>query len=465
LALTGWEVAGSLLLLLAVTAGVLAARRPEPLVGWLWFLGTLVPVLGLVQAGEQPWADRFVYLPHVGLFLLAAWAARDLLAPRPPPGVLAAGTGVVLAALAGCTWLQVSQWRDSVTLLEHTLAVTGPNAVAEETLGAALLKAGRAREALPHLREAVRLSPDRPRPHYNLGLALATLGERARAVRHYHEALRLDPGFALAHYNLGVALIGLHRPEDAIEQFEASLRLDPTIAPARFNLAVARAELGDRESAIRGLHGLLRLHPDFAPDPRYHLGVLLLETRRFDEAAEQLQAALLRAPGHAGAHHQLGRAHAARGRWLEAEQCFRAAIRLQPQVVRGYTSLAWVLRKQSRNEEAEHQYQVAFRLDSRWPQSACATAWALATDPDPRRRDGARALELAEPACDALRNQDPRLLDALAAAYAEVGRYDQAVATARLALAAAPPELAVEVAARLKQYEARRPFRVNSKAR
>jgi tetratricopeptide (TPR) repeat protein len=463
--LTAWQVGGATLLLLAITGAALAARRPYCLVGWLWFLGMLVPVLGLVQAGEQPWADRFVYLPHVGLFLALVWGAADLLAAwSVPPVVRATLAAAVLIALAIQTWLQVGLWHDSVTLLEHALQVAGPNPVAEETLGGALLKAGQPAAAVRHLREAVRLGPNRPRPHYNLGLGLATLGEREEAARHYREALRLDPGFALAHYNLGVVLIGLGRREPAIEQFEAAIRHDPALAPAHFNLAAARGEQGDRGSAIRHFQQVLDLEPDFKPSPRYRVGLLLIEAGQFEEAVDSLKAVLSQEPDNASFHYQLGRARAAQGRWVDAERYFVKTIRLQPGAVRGYSSLGRVLDKQGRHQEAQQQYQQALRLNPTWPQTTGQRAWLLATHPQRRRRNGLLAVELAEAACAATGQRDARLLDVLASAYAEMGRFEQAQATARqaLALAGTHQQLHQEIAARLKLFQDRRPFRTPS---
>jgi tetratricopeptide (TPR) repeat protein len=209
---------------------------------------------------------------------------------------------------------------------------------------------------------------------------------------------------------------------------------------------------------------VLELEPDFTPTPHYPLGLLLFKLGRPQEAEAHLQAALRRDPDNALLHCQLGRVLAAQEKWPDAEASFRQAIRLRPQVVRGYCGLARALQGSGQPEAAGEQYQRAFQVDPSWPQAAGEKAWALATDPDPARRDGQLALELAESACQATRHQDPRLLDVLASAYAEVGRYDRAKATARQALALAGGPLAGEIQARLKGYEAGRPFRAPPQA-
>jgi tetratricopeptide (TPR) repeat protein len=466
-----WQVSGAAVLLLGSTAGAIVARRGRPYlaVGWLWFLGTLVPVLGLFQAGAQPWADRFTYLPHIGLFLWMVWGAHDLLrAWSLPPAVPATGMAVVLVALMVCTWLQVRRWTDSVTLLEHTLRVTQANPEARNALGGALLEAGQVGAAIRHLREALQLAPDHYRAHYNLGVALERQGDREAAVRHYREALRIQPKFVPARYNLGVVLASLGQREAAIEQFEAAIELGPTFVRAHFNLAMARAEQGNREAAIQHFRRVLEFDPGFTPTPHAPLGMLLFETGQPDEAILHLQAAIRRARSNAGLHHQLGAVLASQQKWAAADACFRQAVRLEPEAISAYCSLARALGKQGQPGAAAEQYRHAFRLSPNWPQVAGEQAWHLATHPYPGRRNGLMAVELAEPACEATRNEEPRLLDVLASAYAEVGQYDRAATTAQralaLALAKSNSALAEEVRARQKLYEARRPFRTAAPA-
>jgi tetratricopeptide (TPR) repeat protein len=460
--LAWWQVAGAVALLVVISGGLvaLARKRPYLLVGWLWFLVALAPVLGLVQAGEQPWADRFSYFPHVGLFILLVWGAGDLLALRPlPAAVPALGAAAVCLALFVRTADQVRYWRDSVTLLGHTLEVHPDNPVAHYTLGAALLQEGRPGEALGHFEEAVRLDPRNPRAQYNLGVGLAAVGRTDEAVERYEETLRLDPSFALAHYNLGVALVARGRRAEAIGHFTAAVQQDPELTPAHFNLAVALAEEGDEEGARAHFHTVLRLDPTFTPSPHSRLGLLSARAGRPGEAADQFREALRLAPDDAAAWHQLGRALARQERWVEAEDAFRQAVRRQPDVVSGHVALARVLEREGRAGETE--YREATRLDAGWPQAAGRKAWPLATHPDARQRDGPLAVELAEGACAATKHRDAELLDVLAAAYAETGEFDRAAAAAREALAAAAPESALAGAAaeRLKLYEGRQPFR------
>ena len=205
-----WQVAGSAALLLMITAVALAWRRQFPylLVGWLWYLGMMVPVIGLVQLGVGNQANRFTYLPQIGLAIALAWMAAEMYrrwaATRWVCGLVAAS---VLAATIACAWQQAGYWRDSETLWGHTLACTPPNAFAHNCLGLALGAQGRTNEAMTHYRRAVELEPDFARAHNNLGLALANRGQINEALAHFRRAVELRPNFVQAHNNLAVLLV------------------------------------------------------------------------------------------------------------------------------------------------------------------------------------------------------------------------------------------------------------------
>lgn len=277
LSLPRGEVIGSLLVLVLVSAGVIRAGRRHPFLalGWCWFLATLVPVIGLLQVGEQSMADRYAYLPGIGLFIMASWGVPELLQGVPHRGaLLAVGAGVVIIAATAGTWEQVGYWRDDISLYRHTLEVTRGNYSIMNKLGLALAEKGDSDGAIRQYREALLLRPDDPETLNNLGLALLGRGDPDAAVRQFREALRLNPAQPEPHCNLGYALAGKGDLDQAIREYREALRINPTIASARDNLGVALARNGELDAAIREFREALAINPDL-PQVRDNLGVVL----------------------------------------------------------------------------------------------------------------------------------------------------------------------------------------------
>jgi hypothetical protein len=218
---TAWEVGGAALLLLGMTAwAIRASRQRYGIVGWLWYLGMLVPVIGLVQVGNQAMADRYTYLPLVGLFVIIAWGAAELISRWSSRQILLRRLATVcavsmLVACIAATRSQVRYWRNSVSLLERALEVSPTNAQVHYDLGIVLGRRGRIDDAIEHYRDALRVAPGHFRAHNNLGIMLAKQGRFDEAVHHYREALRLEPRFTLARHNLSRALKAKRRRERA----------------------------------------------------------------------------------------------------------------------------------------------------------------------------------------------------------------------------------------------------------
>ena len=240
-----WQVVGaglSLACLTVLSAMLFRAGRRFPYcaVGWLWYLGTLVPVIGLVQVGSQAMADRYTYIPLIGLFIMISWGFYDVVRGwKNRHIVLAISTGVVLLALMACTWFQVGLWKNSTMLFKHALNVTDNNYKAHNLLGIALEGQGRLTDALRHYSEALRIKPDYAEAQYNIGTILMRQGRLTDALRHYSEALRIKPDYADAHNNLGVALARQGRLKEAINHFYEALRIKPDFSHAHSNLGVA----------------------------------------------------------------------------------------------------------------------------------------------------------------------------------------------------------------------------------
>jgi tetratricopeptide (TPR) repeat protein len=259
-----WEVAGAAAVLAGLSLLAWASRRRGyALVGWLWFVGTLVPVIGLVHAGEQALADRFTYVPLVGLLLVVAWGVPDLLRGWPPRRlVLSIGAALVVAACVVVARAQVAHWRNEATVWAHALDVTAGNDLAHNNLGMTLMMEGRAEEARAHFAEAVRIRPDNAVAHVNLGWALATQGHPDAALAEYEEALRIDPEQPDAHFNLGLAVEKLGRGEEAIFHLEEAVRLRPDRAQSHRVLGRMLADRGRRADAVAQYQEALRLNPD-----------------------------------------------------------------------------------------------------------------------------------------------------------------------------------------------------------
>jgi Flp pilus assembly protein TadD len=259
-----WQIAASLTLLTAISIAAVywAGRRPWLLVGWLWFLGMLVPVSGLVQVGNQAMADRYTYLSLVGIFMMLSWSGAEIAASsRFGLKVVATSSALLLAAGLFLTSLQVRTWSDSKTLSEHALAVTKNNYVAHSILGSVLADSGRLDEAQAHFDEVLRIIPNRADAHFSLGVILARKGRLEEAIAHYKQAIEMNPD-AATHYNLGNVLMAVGRSDEAITHFAEALRLDPQMAEAQNNWAYVLTAQGRLPEAAEHYAAALRLKPD-----------------------------------------------------------------------------------------------------------------------------------------------------------------------------------------------------------
>jgi tetratricopeptide (TPR) repeat protein len=360
------EVGVAALLLAGISIAAWRWRRTQPwlLTGWLWYVGMLVPVMGLVQIGAQAQADRYTYLPQIGLYAALTWLAWDFCRRRGVrrEALVLAGM-MAIAALGVVAFVQTSHWQDSESLWKHTLACTTDNAVAHNNLGSFEYQHGRNDEAAADFQKAVDIRPD----------------------------------FADAHCNLGSAFLQQRRVDDAITEFQKAVELQPG-------------------------------NPNYSGD----LGAALLQKGRLDEAISAFQHSLAIRPDDYGVHNNLGVALFHAGRLDEAAEHILKALELRPGSRQVQKTLAGI-------------------------------AWALAASPDASVRNGPKAVELAEEADRLSGRDDPVLACVLAGAYAEAGRFPEAVATAQRALqmatAQSNSQLATAVQEQLNYYESRRPYR------
>ena len=260
-----WQVAGALGLLLAISGAAWAFRKTHPclVVGWLWYVGMMIPVIGMVQISFYAHADRYTYLPQIGLYLLLTWAAADLCAGwRHRRVVLGGGSTVILAALIFCARTQTSYWRNSESLWTHTLACTSDNYVAHNNLGNALLQKGQVDEAIVHYQKALEIKPDYRGSPQQPWQRSAQKGQVDEAIAHYQKALQINPDYAEAHDNLGNALLQKGKVDEAITHYQKALQIKPDYRESPQQPRQRAAPKGQGGRSDRPIPKGLQIKPD-----------------------------------------------------------------------------------------------------------------------------------------------------------------------------------------------------------
>ena len=328
-----WPVLTALLaglVLVGVSAFVWRRQAPYLVTGWFWFLGTLVPVLGLVQVGRQSMADRYTYIPLIGIFMILAWSAHALTKHwRAQTLVLSTAATALLLSCAALTWRQIGHWKDSETLFRHALEVTENNYLAHSNLGVALQRQGRMDEALREYQEVLNLQPDDVNTRNGLASLLLRLGRVDEAISQFQETVRHKPDFAEARNNLAYAFRGQGRLDEAAAEYREALKLNPADFRIRLNFASILLAQGHPSEAVSQLEEALKSNPADAVT-RNDLGSLLFNSGRVDEALRQFEEAVRLDPASAEAQFNLGAALTAKGRREEAIAHLTQALKLRP---------------------------------------------------------------------------------------------------------------------------------------
>jgi tetratricopeptide (TPR) repeat protein len=409
---------------IGVVAGLWLARRrigKGPLVAVLFFAGTLGPALGFVNVYPMRYsfvADHFQYLAGVGLITLCAAGLARI--PRVIPATLV----VLLGAL---TWQQAGIYRNPETLWRDTLAK----------------------------------NPDCWMAHNNLGHLLSNQGHIEEAMEHYHKAIQIDPNSYETLGNLGNTLATLGRFDEAIKNYRKFIQINPNDAAALNNLALALVAQGRFDEAIENYYKAIQINPDY-PDAQYNLGIALAAKGRSDEAIENYRNAIQINPNNCEALDNLGMVLTARGQFDEAIGDFRQAIQINSDRPDTFYHLGMTLGQLGRTREAMAQYREALRLNPNLAGALNNLAWVLAASPDAELRNGAEAVRLAERACELTHYGEPLFIGTLAAAYAEAGRFPEAVTTAekaeQIATIAGSKTLAEKNRQLLELYRAGKPY-------
>jgi tetratricopeptide (TPR) repeat protein len=288
----------SALLLVAVSAAAWFQRRVRPYlaVGWLWYLGTLVPVIGLVQVGGQARADRYTYLPLIGIYLMVVWGLDELAVRRNTRGTALAAAGVVVATLTMLCQYQAGLWHDDLRLWKHTIALTGPNWMAQLCLGLSEERANNPDAAFGHFAESAELAPNQPKPQFKYALGLNARGRRDEARQYLLEAIKRLPRSALLRTALGITYHSEGNLDKARRCYEEAIELDPNVPSARANLGAILRSRGDLREALEQLQIAAALEPDNAP-AFFNLGAVLEDLGRPNEAAAAYRRSVELDPG------------------------------------------------------------------------------------------------------------------------------------------------------------------------
>jgi protein O-mannosyl-transferase len=375
-----WEVISAVALLLAVTVAAFSARQKYPYVlfGWLWYVGTLVPVIGLVQVGSQAMADRYTYLTQIGLCAAIAWGAMDACRSwSHRRGALAVMSVLVLAVLMATAWRQTGYWRDSKTLWARTLACTSPNPIACNGMGNALSDCGQVGDAIDQYRLAIETDSNYAPAHHNLGRAFMGRGQVEAAIDQYLQALARKSDYAEAHSNLGEALASRGQVEGAINHYEQALVFNPDLAEAHNNLGNALANRGQVEEALIHYRQALQIKPDLA-QAHNNLGAALAGCGQFDEAIEHYHQALALKPSYAEALTNLGNALASRGQVDEAIKHYQQALRIKPDYAEAHFHFGYALAGRGQVDEAIAHYRQALATRPEYAEAQYNLGYLLA---------------------------------------------------------------------------------------
>jgi Flp pilus assembly protein TadD len=459
-----WLLAGGVVCAAIYFARRFVGRGVEVAVAF--YVVTLSPVLGFIMLATFQYsfvADHYQYVASIGLLALAAAGITTALGPyrKGKPWLEPVLWGMLLAVLGGLTWRQTAVYRDSQTLWRDTLAKNPDSWIAHDNLGAGLLAAGRPAEAVDHFRKSIQLHPDGIVAHNDYSAVLKQSGRLAEAETEARKAIELGPKLVAPQVNLVEILLKQGRLNEAVEEYKSILQLVPASAPGRIGLADTLCLLGRSDEAISCYREVLGDDPNNT-EVRIKLGRALIERGDFAAAESEFSSVLQTDPKQAKAIDGLGYALARQGRLDEARSRFLESMQLDPKDAYPHFHYAMSLSAQPQAREALVEYRKALALDPQLSLACNNLAWMLATHPDPQIRNGQEAVELGERACRLTNNEQPFYLGTLAAAYAEAGRFNDAMATAEKARDLARKAGMEKVVERneqlLESYRAGRPY-------
>jgi tetratricopeptide (TPR) repeat protein len=432
-----WQIitSGLTIVLATAVACMTGSRAPFLPVGWCWFLIALAPVIGLISVlGGHARADRYTYWPLIGLFIALAWSLSTW-AARGPRARAITGTAAlaICFACAAASFNQTGYWRESTQLWSHVLEAQPDNYLAHNNFGLQCARAGQTELARYHFLRALDANGQYGPAHNNLGMLLADAGDFEQAIPHLEAALRVNSDLPATQNALGRLLTQMGDLQKGEAHLREALRQAPAHPDFCNNLALNLKRQGKLLEAKALLRQCLRIHPAHRA-ARYNLAATLIQLESLTEAKEELESVIRSDPIDAAAHNDLGVVLDLQGESASAEREFRVALDLAPTMAACHGNLALTLDEQGHHEEAGVEYALARRIDPSWPEQARRQAWMLATSNNAEQRNGSLGLRLARQACAGAIKPDSAYFDTLAAAYAEVGRFDDAQAAIARAL-------------------------------
>jgi tetratricopeptide (TPR) repeat protein len=456
----GWLVMG-----IGLGAAIYFTRRfvgRSVEVATLFYVATLSPLLGFVMLYTFRYtfvADHYQYVASIGLIALAA--AGITIAFKTKPFLKLACSGALLLTLGILTWRQAGIYRNLETLWRDTLAKNPDCWLAHNNLGTDFAAKGRFDEAIESFHQAIQINPNSAVTLYNLGLALADKGRSDEAIENFRHAIQINPDYRDALDDLGVALAAKGRFDEAIENFRQAIQINPNSSDALYNLGGALLHQGQLDEAIGNFRQAIRIKPNFS-EALNDLGIALAAKGRFDEAIEDFRQAIRINPNFSDALNNLGGVLLHQGQFDEAIGNFRQAIQINPNFSEALDNLGIALAARGRFDEAIKSYRQAIQINPNFSEALNNLAWVLAASSDDGLRNGAEAVRLAERACELTHYGEPLFIRTLAAAYAEAGRFPEAVATAEKAEQLASTAGLTAVAAKNRQllelYWAGKPY-------
>jgi tetratricopeptide (TPR) repeat protein len=460
-----WQVAAAFTGMLAISGSVFLCRHHKPylLTGWLWYVVTMIPVIGLVHVGSQWTADRYTYLPSIGITLMITWTTVEFLsAKRRYCQLFSTLTGgIIILALVIATRLQLSYWQNSVILYEHTLSITQNNYIIHTNLGWSLIQQNEIDKATHHIQKALQICPDFPPANDNLAIICMLHQRNDEAISYLHKALNADPDDIAANRMMGLTLLEEQRFDEAMEHFYKVLKVSPDEAEVYYSVGIILATQGKMEEAIQAYEQAVRCKQNYYKAFN-NLGAIKAQQGLWDQAIAYFQRCLQINPNYAQSHRNIGLVLQTQGRTEDAIPYFRAALAIDSRDYPAYYNLACSLHETGKLQDAITAYRETLQLNPNSAEALSDLARILSATADSTIQKPAEALSLAQKACQLTEFKEPSQLDTLAVAYAAAGQFKKAAETAQKAIdtanTAGQTDLASRIEQRLKLYQAGKPY-------